>query len=215
MQSEIQGTPGNDRLTGTDDAEAIRGLDGDDFITGGDGLDVLDGGAGNDTIIGGPTRDLIRGGDGNDTLLGSGWLTGGAGADILSSTNSALLAGGQGGDLMTGGAGFDRFAYDIVAGESDADDPDTIRFFQEGIDKIALFQDDKDGFDFIGDLTFDEYRDAGFSGGLEVVVTRANNIVARQEGNTLQIDKDFDGVADLTINFTQDVNLTTEDFLLF
>lgn len=219
MQPEILGTAGNDELTGTAGSDTIRGLDGDDVIEGGESFDVLVGGAGNDTIIGGPGFDLINGGDGNDNLLGSGWLTGDAGADILSSTGSALLMGGEGGDLMTGAAGFDRFRYDFIPGESDADDPDTIRFFQEGTDKIALNVGLSDTFfrdlDFIGNQTFDDWIDSVQLAGLEVESTRSGNVVARVEDNVLEIDNNFDGVADLTINFTQDVNLTGNDILLF
>lgn len=51
---DIQGTAGNDRLTGTGEADLIEGLTGDDTLrpsTSGLGIDTLDGGLGNDTYV--------------------------------------------------------------------------------------------------------------------------------------------------------------------
>ncbi len=44
----INGTSGNDRILGTDDAEVINGLGGSDMIYGGGGNDILTGGTGSD-----------------------------------------------------------------------------------------------------------------------------------------------------------------------
>lgn len=47
----IQGTPGSDRLVGSDKFDIIKGLGGNDFLTGGGGRDLLTGGKGADTLI--------------------------------------------------------------------------------------------------------------------------------------------------------------------
>ncbi|MBM7067117.1 hypothetical protein [Actibacterium sp. 188UL27-1] len=120
---------------------------------------------------------------------------------------------------MTGSVGFDRFRYDFTPSESDADDPDAIRFFQEGTDKIALNAGPPDpvfrSIDLIGDMTFDDCIARVEIAGLEVVAIRSGNIVARLDDNIPEIDENFDGEADLTIAFTQDITLTSKDFLLF
>jgi Ca2+-binding RTX toxin-like protein len=62
----INGTPGDDTLTGTTYSETINGLagwdriiggNGNDTISGGDGADYLDGGSGSDQLIGGLDGD--------------------------------------------------------------------------------------------------------------------------------------------------------------
>lgn len=73
----INGTAGNDILTGSDDADIIYGLAGDDTIDGGLGADSLYGGSGNDLFkftsvqssFPAPTAiGLLDGGDGYDTI---------------------------------------------------------------------------------------------------------------------------------------------------
>ena len=56
----LQGTPGDDVLTGYSTSDSISGLAGNDTIYGGAGNDTLDGGAGN---------DYLNGGTGNDTYI--------------------------------------------------------------------------------------------------------------------------------------------------
>jgi Ca2+-binding RTX toxin-like protein len=71
----INGTTGNDNLTGSAGNDTINALAGEDR---------LDGGGGNDSLSGSTGHDTLLGGDGNDTLNGGGWsdnVTGGAGAD--------------------------------------------------------------------------------------------------------------------------------------
>jgi hypothetical protein len=86
----VQGTAGNDRLTGTDTVtNRFQGL------------------AGHDTLIGGALADHLEGQHGNDVLIGhrgSDTLDGGAGND--------LLDGGEGGDCYLFGhaGGHDRIA---------------------------------------------------------------------------------------------------------
>jgi Ca2+-binding RTX toxin-like protein len=55
--STINGTAGNDSLSGSDAADVINGLEGGDWLYGGKGNDTLTGGAGNDTLSGGDRTD--------------------------------------------------------------------------------------------------------------------------------------------------------------
>lgn len=101
----INGTAGADTIFGiNEEADVIRGFAGDDLLNGGFSLanDSLYGGLGNDTLRGGPGNDLLvgdggndflddqegtnrlLGGNGNDHLDGNGYLSGGAGNDVLS-----------------------------------------------------------------------------------------------------------------------------------
>jgi len=73
----INGTPGNDNLTGTSGNDIINGSEGDDVLTGLRANDVLNGGDGNDILSGGKGFDTLNGGLGNDNLVG------GAGKDVF------------------------------------------------------------------------------------------------------------------------------------
>jgi Tol biopolymer transport system component len=73
----INGTPGNDNLTGTSGKDIINGSEGDDVLIGLRASDVLNGGDGNDILSGGKGFDTLNGGLGNDILEG------GAGKDVF------------------------------------------------------------------------------------------------------------------------------------
>ncbi len=76
--------------------ERLDGTDGNDHITGSAGQDVIYGGLGNDTITGGSGASLISGGAGNDTL------TGGLGSDTFKwSLGDAGTAGAPALDAIT------------------------------------------------------------------------------------------------------------------
>lgn len=65
----LEGTSGNDNLTGYDSSgDIIRGLAGDDTLSGLNGMDSLYGGDGNDLIYAGLGTDVFDGGNGVDTL---------------------------------------------------------------------------------------------------------------------------------------------------
>src|SRR5213080_2917011 len=68
----LNGTEGNDGISGTDSADTISGLGGNDFLAGNNGDDSIVGGAGNDTIYGDGGNDWVEGGAGNDLVSGSG-----------------------------------------------------------------------------------------------------------------------------------------------
>jgi hypothetical protein len=91
----VEGTPGDDVLTGTDGPDVICGFGGDDTLSGLDGADVVYGGSGDDSLDGGPGADLLYGGFNVDELFGRG------GADFVSA--------GPGADIgCNGGFGVDR-----------------------------------------------------------------------------------------------------------
>ncbi|MEG4625954.1 calcium-binding protein [Microcoleus sp. w1-18aA5] len=72
LDSNINGTPGNDILFGTSGNDIINGLEGNDVLTGLRGNDILVGGDGSDILNGGKGFDTLNGGLGNDILVGGG-----------------------------------------------------------------------------------------------------------------------------------------------
>jgi Ca2+-binding RTX toxin-like protein len=77
----LNGSQGNDLLTGNASANilsgnsgnnALAGLGNNDALHGGDGLDDLSGGDGSDSLTGGPGQDTLRGGSGADDMSGGG-----------------------------------------------------------------------------------------------------------------------------------------------
>jgi|GEM_PF-6427477 Ca2+-binding RTX toxin-like protein len=106
------GTPGNDVLRGTDNADRIEGRAGNDRIFGEGSDDVLSGGAGDDRLFGGRRDDFMLGGPGRDRLFGNrgdDQLFGGTGPDELrGEAGDDLLEGGAGRDSLFGGNGNDR-----------------------------------------------------------------------------------------------------------
>jgi VCBS repeat-containing protein len=112
MATAINGTSGNDKLSGTPKKDVIHGRAGDDTILGEGGNDIITGGSGNDVISAGAGRDFVRGGSGNDTIsggAGSDRLNGGAGNDTVSGDEgNDVISGGAGNDRLSGGSGNDR-----------------------------------------------------------------------------------------------------------
>jgi Ca2+-binding RTX toxin-like protein len=68
----ISGTPGNDKLRGTNGADVIAGGGGNDKIKGKGGKDVVCAGSGDDRVSGGGGKDRLKGGGGNDRIKGGG-----------------------------------------------------------------------------------------------------------------------------------------------
>jgi Ca2+-binding RTX toxin-like protein len=102
----INGTSGNDSLTGSNFDDTVKGFEGNDIIAnlennnsgddlfyGNQGNDALYGGDGNDYLDGGEDKDRIDAGEGNDTLIG-----------------------GTGNDLLIGGEGSDTYFVDVYSG---------------------------------------------------------------------------------------------------
>jgi len=103
----VEGTSGNDNLTGTIQGDLILGYGGHDTIIGQPGADVLDGGEGNDNLQGEAGNDVLIGGLGNDNLAGHSGddlLQGGDGNDYLNAGDGNDTAdGGAGNDTINGG----------------------------------------------------------------------------------------------------------------
>lgn len=95
----INGTAGDDTLTGTLNAETINGLAGNDTIKSGGGNDTLNGGAGDDFVFSGAGNDTLDGGDGYDYLY---FTEATAGVSINLATSTATATGGAGSDTITG-----------------------------------------------------------------------------------------------------------------
>ena len=122
----LNGTSGNDTLTGGAGDDTIWGYDGedtlhggagDDFIHGNNGADIIYAGDGDDHVKGGEetTGDIIYGEAGNDKLNGGGgddMLYGGEGDDALYGySDDDTLDGGAGNDTLFGGIGNDTFVF--------------------------------------------------------------------------------------------------------
>ena len=136
----LNGTPGNDTLTGGVGNDTINGLDGTDNLIGGAGNDSITGGVSEndlrDNIFGGDGNDTIRGGYGNDNVRGDAGddlVEGGFGADtVLGGTGNDSITGSGFGDLLFGAEGDDfingGFGFDRVNGGDGADE-----FFHLGV----------------------------------------------------------------------------------
>jgi len=100
-------TSENDNVKAT--VEGVLGGEGADIITGSAAADDLHGGLGTDSLIGGAGNDSLNGGLGADTLIG------GIGEDYFNEKDTAdalyvkaTNISGGGGDLLNGGADFDK-----------------------------------------------------------------------------------------------------------
>jgi Ca2+-binding RTX toxin-like protein len=108
---DISGTPGDDLLIGTEEADHIKGLGGHDDIFGRGGDDLLDGGDGIDELFGGEGNDIVDGAEGDDQIDGRG-----------------------GNDTLTGGPGRELYLYYASVDNGD----DTITDFDGAMDTILL-----------------------------------------------------------------------------
>jgi len=88
----INADAGNDRVEGNGGNDRICGGEGNDRLTAVGGVDRLDGGSGNDRLTSGAENDVLFGGPGEDRLFGE------AGIDAF--------IGGPGDDQLRGGDGF-------------------------------------------------------------------------------------------------------------
>lgn len=103
---QLNGTPADDTLTGSEVANQMNGFAGNDTILSLGGNDTVLGGQGNDRINAGAGVDRIEGGAGDDRMLGE------AGADrMFGGAGNDLFDGGAGRDVVTGGLGGDTFVF--------------------------------------------------------------------------------------------------------
>ena len=122
----IDGTEGDDTLTGRNDAgDLMKGQGGGDSLSGGQGNDTLLGGAGNDTLQGSHDNDVLSGG------LGADYLNGGYGADTLS--------GGSGEDTLYGGYENDVYVFEAGDGHDVIYEPTShVRYHAAGTDTLQF-----------------------------------------------------------------------------
>lgn len=210
----LAGGAGNDRFTGTPQANLLEGGDGTNLLAGLGGDDTLTGGAGRDQLLGGNGADALSGAGGRDVLSGN------AGADSLAGGDDVdQLRGGAGADRLTGGAGrdvliggdaaggfpgdgaADTFVFETVSDSAAGGATrDIIRDFEQGLDLIDLSAIDP-GLTFVGAAAF-----SGTAGEVRSFVVNGNTVV--------RADVDGDGAADLEIFVNGALTLTASDFVL-
>jgi len=115
---DLDGTAGDDVITGTNTTDRINGLGGNDTLIGGNGTDTLDGGSGNDTLLGGAGDDVY--------LFNPSAGSGQAGSDVISDTDGANTLRFGAGVLPTD-ITFTRSGMDMVLGITGTTDQITIR----------------------------------------------------------------------------------------
>ncbi|HVJ01764.1 MAG TPA: hypothetical protein VM662_06240, partial [Sphingomonas sp.] len=201
---------GQDWLSGGAGGDVVQGGEGQDSVWGGDGDDILDGGAGDDVIAGGAGTDTVSYAEAAAGVeIDLSWQedqnTRGAGVDTLVGIENVVgsgfddvLAGDWKANLLTGGAGNDRFVF----GETARDARDQVTDFAAG-DVLDL-----SGID--GELAF--IGAAGFghvAGELRVTGSGTSWLV--------EADLNGDGLADLSIGVTTQAagyQFATGDFFL-
>jgi Ca2+-binding RTX toxin-like protein len=134
----VEGSDGDDVLTGLNIAQTIAGNAGDDTIFGGDSDDILRGDA-NTRLPGGTVGgdDIIFGGDGDDRIGGKG-----GNDELHGEEGDDLIWGDDGNDTLRGGLGEDMLTGDDFSGGSGADT--FILAEGEGMDTIIDFEVDMD-----------------------------------------------------------------------
>jgi Ca2+-binding RTX toxin-like protein len=108
-EHQIDGTPGNDVLTGDGQTDVLYGLDGNDVLKGTVGNDILVGGAGADSLSGGDGNDLlyidnsdvhVDAGDGFDYVYADADTTQDGLHFVVANTNVEFVYGGMGNDVF-------------------------------------------------------------------------------------------------------------------
>lgn len=148
-------------------------------------------------------EDTVYAREGNDTVQGLGgddWLYGETGNDVLT--------GGAGADRLTGGAGADQFVYTLVSDSTGAAMDVITDFLRSQGDRISLSAIDSNSvaagnqaFAFIGAAAFSQV---------------AGQLRYEAAGGTTNIfgDVNGDGLADLQIQLSGQLNLVAADFVL-
>ncbi|SOD22942.1 M10 family metallopeptidase C-terminal domain-containing protein, partial [Nitrosomonas ureae] len=181
--------------------------------TGGGGyLSTVDGINGGFTIANGIIIENAIGGNGADTITGNmtaNTLTGNAGNDWINGLGGAdNLIGGKGADILTGGGGADDFIFVSVSDSSGQ--PDVIKDFVHGLDKINVAAIDANGAD-AGNPAFVFRGNSAFTGaGAEVRIIK--NVT--NEFTNVFLDIDGNKNADMTIRLTGLITLDAGDFIL-
>jgi serralysin len=151
------------------------------------------------TVANGVTIENATTGSGKDQLTGNdaaNRLDGGAGDDTLFGLGgNDVLIGGAGADTLTGGDGADTFRF--AAGDSGVGaGRDTIADFHKGEDKIDL----AGASTFIGSSAF-----SGSAGEVRYAASSGQTVV--------ELDSNGDGLADLQILLSGELQLSYSDFI--
>ena len=135
----LLGGDGNDQINGGAGNDTADGGAGNDLIDGGIGDDILGGGADNDQVTGGTGLDFVFGDAGDDILAGGDdddALVGGIGNDVLNGGSGNDVLQGEdffgilGADQLTGGTGFDTFAWAVGSSQSTSQVQDRVTDFE-------------------------------------------------------------------------------------
>ncbi len=180
-------------FNGFDDGMMLSGNDLANFLQGNYTDDIIEAGQGNDTGVGGSGNDSVSGGTGNDSL------TGDYGDDTLQ--------GDAGRDALTGGQGADTFVF-IGTTDSNGSTTDTIRDFQDDLDRIDLRavdaapQSGNQAFTFIGTANFNA------AGQIRATYDAGSNVTR------IDVSTDSDSAAEMSILLSGNHTLTAANFLL-
>ncbi len=179
-----------ENLFGSVHGDTLRGNGFGNTLRGYVGDDEINGRGGADMLHGEHGNDEIKGGDGDDVIIG-----------------------GEGRDVMEGDAGADRFVFENVlhSGTTNAT-RDIIEDFEQGIDKIDL-----SGFDGRPGTPVPGHQPLDFLGedSFNVIVGHAELRFRHNDGRTIiEIDTDYDGVANTAIRLDGIYDLTLSDFIL-
>ncbi|WP_395679537.1 M10 family metallopeptidase C-terminal domain-containing protein [Inquilinus sp.] len=216
----VNGSQGNDTLTGNAAANVLRGMNGNDILRGSAGADTMNGEGGNDTAsylnsIAAVTVNLTAGtGSGGysnlDTLLGIENVYGSQFNDTLIGDAAAnVLQGYDGKDTLTGNDGADRFVYGTLGASvtganrdliTDFSNAETDRIDVSGIDANSGAAGNQ-AFTFIGSGAY-----TGVAGQLRFTTSGGQTIVAG--------DVNGDSASDFSIALTGIVVLVGADFVL-
>lgn len=219
MHDDFRGDGGDDVLFGRGGGDSLDGGAGTDLILGGAGADDIVGADGADRLYGGDDRDTLSGGNGDDRIHGDAGddiLYGGSDADIMFGDDGAdilwgewgddRLYGGLGADRLLGGAGKDRFVWrDLAEGG------DTVRDFEQGVDRLVVAGR------AVGGLT--SVDDSNFSSNATGVAIDANDrFLYAQDSRMLFFDPDGSGAAPATliaqIQFSVGIQLYASDIVI-
>jgi serralysin len=201
----INGTDGNDVLSGTPQSDLVGLKAGNDFFLAG---------GGNDFVLGGTGNDAIRGDSGNDELLGESgndFLVGGSGNDKLNGgAGSDTIDGGSGVDTLTGGAGVDVFDFNsVLESGTGVGKRDIITDFSCGSDKIDVSSIDANP-NVAGNQAFTFVGTSDFTGIGQISIS----ISPTTGGLRVLLNTDADAQSDMQIELTGQTSLSTNDIFL-
>ncbi|WP_225767190.1 M10 family metallopeptidase C-terminal domain-containing protein [Inquilinus sp. Marseille-Q2685] len=216
----VNGSQGNDTLTGDGAANVLRGMNGNDILRSSAGADTMNGDGGTDLAsyynsIAAVNVNLTSGtGSGGysngDALISIENLYGSQYSDTLTGSAGAnVLQGYNGKDTLTGNGGADRFVYGSVGASTVGANRDVVTDFSHAqTDRIDLSGIDANtgvagnqAFAFIGTAAY-----TGVAGQLRFAVSGGQTVIAG--------DVNGDGASDFQIQLNGSIALVAADFVL-